>query len=477
MPGASGNGHRNRDRMNVLVAGGGVAALEVVLALHELAGGRVTMSMLAPSAELFYRPVTVAEAFGRGEARTFDLAEILAERDVTHIRDELAEVSPTDRTVLANGGGEIPYDALVVATGARPMRTLPGALAFAGRDDVAALRAIVDDLVAGAVRSVAFTVGRGQSWTLPIYELALLTGARLREHGRKARVTLVTHEASPLELFGPEAERAIRPMLNACGVAIRCSCKATLVTPHELVLGGGASVLAERVVTLPDVEGPHIHGLPADADGFLPTDSHGRVSGAPGVYAAGDATTFPLKQGGLATQQADAVAEHIAHGAGAPLTPRPFRPVLRGLLINQGAPVYLRSEPQRLSRPSSVAIEDHRTRRPAPAASLASDQALWWPPAKIAGRYLAPTLATARPRVLANQPMLDRVPVPGPEASDDDFGDAVGLSLMLADMDAKWGDYEAALAALDAAEALEGALSPEYESKRQLWLAAVRDGR
>jgi hypothetical protein len=64
--------------------------------------------------------------------------------------------------------------------------------------------------------------------------------------------------------------------------------------------------------------------------------------------------------------------------------------------------------------------------------------------------------------------------VPGPDVGDDEFADAVALVLMLADGDAEWEDYGAALAALDAAEALEGSLPPEYEAKRRLWLATAR---
>ncbi|MGZ4169820.1 MAG: NAD(P)/FAD-dependent oxidoreductase [Solirubrobacteraceae bacterium] len=468
------NGHHNDTHLQVLVAGGGVAALETVLALRALAGRRVSIALLAPGADLLYRPVTVAEAFGRAEARSFAIDEILAQQAVEHRHDAVVRVRPDAGTVLTAGSDELHYDALVIATGAQPVRTLPGALAFGGRQDVAAMRELLDDLVAGRAASVAFTVGRGHLWTMPIYELALLTGAHLREHGSRARITLVTPEEAPLELFGPEAEQTIRPMLDSVGIEVRCSAMPAAVKPRELVLAGGGGVMADRVVTLPDLEGPRIPGLPCDPHGFILTDAHGRVANSPGVYAAGDAVSFPLKQGGLATQQADAVAEHIAHRAGAPITPRPFRPVLRGLLITEGAPVYLRSEPQRLSRPSSVAIDDHRVRHPSRTASLASDQALWWPPAKIAGRYLAPYLATARPHALTHEPMADRRAVPGSDLAGDEFADAVALVLMLADGDAEWGDYGAALAALDAAEALEGALPPEYEAKRRLWMGAAR---
>jgi len=129
------------------------------------------------------------------------------------------------------------------------------------------------------------------------------------------------------------------------------------------------------VIALPRLEGPWLEGLPCDRHGFLPIDDHCHVGGAQDVFAAGDATQFPLKQGGIATQQADTAAAGIAALAGAPVEPEPFRPVLRGLLMTGMAPRYLRSEPGGTS-------------------SAVDTEALWWPPAKIVGKYLAPFLAT-----------------------------------------------------------------------------------
>jgi sulfide:quinone oxidoreductase len=194
------------------------------------------------------------------------------------------------------------------------------------------------------------------------------------------------------------------------------------------------------------------------------------------VYAAGDVTAFPLKQGGLAAQQADAVAEQIAADLGVPIKPRPFRPVLRGLLMTGGAPLYLRSEPQHLARQATVAIEATSRHWTSRHASAAAGQPLWWPPAKIAGRYLAPFLATARAQPLRSEPLHDRVAVPGAPSSEAEFEDALQLALLLADCDARWGDYTAALTALDAAEGLAGTLPPEYEHKRREWRSAARTG-
>jgi sulfide:quinone oxidoreductase len=129
-------------------------------------------------------------------------------------------------------------------------------------------------------------------------------------------------------------------------------------------------------VTLPLLLGPGLPGLPSDANGFIPADEHGRVLGWPDVFVAGDATTFPIKQGGIATQQADAVAEMIAARAGGVTAVTSQSPVLRGLLLTGGQSQFLRRELNDVHGEGDAAAH-----------------ALWWPPSKIAGRWLAPYLA------------------------------------------------------------------------------------
>ncbi len=466
------------DRLRVVIAGGGVAALETFLALRALAGARVELTVISADREFLYRPVTVAEAFDRGEARVYELAEIVGQQGGgTMIWDSLAEVDPDAKVAVTGSGERMPFDALVVATGAVATEPLPGALTFRGRVDVPALRDLLAELVDGRARSVALALPSERMWPLPLYELALMTASHLREHDASAvKVWLVTPEEEPLELFGPAAASAISPMLEARGIILRTSSRPALVRNRALVLAGGAELFVDRVITLPVLEGPRLHGLPHDRHGFIPVDAHGRVAGLEDIYAAGDITAFPLKQGGLAAQQADAIAEVIAAQAGAEMVPKPFAPVLRGLLMTGGAPLYLRCEPQRLPREATVAIDATRSRPGKRGGSAAAGQALWWPPAKIAGRYLAPYLATARPAMLAAQPLADRVPILGPDISESEYQDALELALLLADCDARWGDYRSALSALDAAEALEGALPSDYEAKRREWRAADRAG-
>src|SRR6185437_11061070 len=106
---------------------------------------------------------------------------------------------------------------------------------------------------------------------------------------------------------------------------------------------------------------PRVQGLPSDARGFLPVDRHGRVSGVADVYAAGDATSLPIKQGGLACQQADAAAETIAARAGAAIEPQPYRALLQGVLLTERDTTLMR-------RDTGEATDED-----------ASPPALWWP--------------------------------------------------------------------------------------------------
>ena len=102
------------------------------------------------------------------------------------------------------------------------------------------------------------------------------------------------------------------------------------------------------------------------------------MRGVEDVYAVGDATAFPVKQGGIATQQADVAAEAVAALAGAAVEPQPFRPILRALLLTGRTPTYLTNE----------------LRGGQGDASVVASEPPWWPPTKIAGRYLGPYLAT-----------------------------------------------------------------------------------
>jgi NADPH-dependent 2,4-dienoyl-CoA reductase/sulfur reductase-like enzyme len=120
----------------------------------------------------------------------------------------------------------------------------------------------------------------------------------------------------------------VRQLLEEREIAIQTGSCPVEFADGELRLVPEGTIAADRVVALPRLRGPRIDGLPQTVEGFLPVDAHGQVHGLADVFGAGDITSFPVKQGGIATQQADAAAEMIAANAGADIAPQPFRPVL-----------------------------------------------------------------------------------------------------------------------------------------------------
>jgi sulfide:quinone oxidoreductase len=373
---------------HVLIAGGGVAALEAMLALRALAGNRVSIGLVAPEPQFWYRPLAVAEPFGLGEVRHFDLSLLADEAGALFVPGKLESVDAARRLAYTSPGGPVSYRALLIACGAVPRPAIPGAITFRGPADTAKIEQLLAEIEAGAVRRVVFVVPAGAVWSLPAYELALMTGSWLLARGIDGvAVALVTPEDEPLGLFGHQASQAVQALLNERAITVHTRAYPAEARPGELLLVPDGVVAADRVVALPRLHGPQIGGIAQTFEGFIPVDPHGRVTGVERVYAAGDITTFPVKQGGIATQQADAAAEAIAAELGEDIVPRPFRPVLRGLLVTGGVPSYLRAE-----------LDGD-----ADTTSHASAAPLWWPPAKIVGHHLAPFLA----RLAGTEPPVD----------------------------------------------------------------------
>jgi len=363
-------------RTRVLVAGAGVAALEAALALHALTEERVAVELVAPETEFSYRPLAVAEPFRVGEVRRFPLRALVRAAGAELRQGSFLRVDAERKVVTTDRGDELDYDALLLALGARPLEAVPGALTFRGQEDGPAVSWLLEEARTGLVHKLVFAMPGEATWPLPLYELALLTGIHLAAAGVDGvSLEIVTPEARPLELFGPAASEAIGELLEIRSIAVRLGSTPVAFENGRLRLASDARVEADRVIALPRLEGPRPEGVPHDDDGFVPTDEHGRVEGVDDVWAAGDLTSSPFKQGGVATQQADAAAESIAARAGAPIEPRPFRPVLRGLLLTGLTPRYLRAESE-----GKLSTSD--------------TESLWWPPAKIVGRHLAPFLAS-----------------------------------------------------------------------------------
>ena len=132
------------DRLRVVIAGGGVAALEGLLALNHMAPGRVDVALVAPLDEFAYRPLSVGEPFESMTPRRFSLWDIARDQGASFHRTRLEAIEPDRRAVRTSSGTELPYDALLIAIGAQQAEAVPGALTFGGSDDVPRMREVLD---------------------------------------------------------------------------------------------------------------------------------------------------------------------------------------------------------------------------------------------------------------------------------------------------------------------------------------------
>jgi sulfide:quinone oxidoreductase len=378
-----------REQAQILIAGGGIAGLEALMAVRDLAEDRVAITLAAPEPDFLYKPLIVEEPFSPQPAERRELAPIAEEFGARFVQQSVTAVRPEEHEVELADGSRLDYDAAIVCVGGRSRRAYRSGISF----EVSAEPLDIDRLLTEAAEetpaTLAFLVPPGVVWSLPIYELALLSRRRAEELGLgDLKLLVVTPESAPLVLFGPLASEAVAELLAARDIRVRTGTWVREDDGGALTLTPSAERLeASNAIALPLIKGPAITGLPADDNGFIPIDDRARVQGVADVYAAGDGTTFPIKQGGIGTQQADAAAEQIAARARADVTPEPFKPVLRGKLLTGQESLHMRATP------AGGAGE-----------GVASLDYLWWPPHKVGGRYLAAWLARETVRLESEPP-------------------------------------------------------------------------
>ncbi len=370
-----------RREFQVVIAGGGVAALEAALALRELAGDRVATTIVAPNAEFRYRPLLVHEPFKPAVTAGYSVAEIAERAGARLLAESFKWLDPTDRVLHTDRGNRLNYDAALLAVGARshPRFRDADVLTLDDRRIDEQLAGFVEALDRGRLKRVAFVVPSLPIWSLPAYELALMTANRSSAHGNDVAVLLVTPEDSPLSALGINASSEVGELLGRAGITTITSATCQIREHGRIDLYPlRSSILVDQIIALPELYAPSLPGVPTSAErGFVTIDSHGAVHGLTRVYAAGDITDTPIKHGGLSADQADVAAHAIAALAGAPVEPRPLRPALHLILLGAERPLFIRSQ---MLGEHGVDLE-------------LSNDPLWQPAQRLHSEYLGPVLA------------------------------------------------------------------------------------
>ncbi|MDF3297121.1 NAD(P)/FAD-dependent oxidoreductase [Streptomyces tropicalis] len=269
----------------VVVAGAGMAGVQTAVALREQGfTGTVTLIGAEPHQPYDRPPLSKAVLLGKAEDSAFDVdfealgIELQLGREALGVR--------LDAHVLDTSAGPVPYDVLVLATGAEPLR-LPGAEGVPGvhllrtLDDAERLRPVL------ARQHDIVVVGAG--WI----------GAEFATAAREAGCTVTVVEAADRPLAGALPAGVAAPMAGwyaDAGAELRTHARVDRVEPGAVVLDDGTRLPADAVVVgigaRPATSWLTASGLALGDQGEVLADDHLRTSAAD-VYAVGDCASFP----------------------------------------------------------------------------------------------------------------------------------------------------------------------------------------
>lgn len=307
----------------IVIIGGGLGGVEAAIYLRECLGDRAHVTLISTKDRFVFRPFLTYVPFGLTPERIqLDLASIAERHDISLLTGHVDGIRP-DRKLVSCGAQSIAYDYLVIATGASPVtEPVPGlsrAHLIWSETDMMHLRSrflrLAAELRAGGSARLLFLVPPNSAWTGPLYETALMTDTWLywNEVRSSVEIFLASPEKSYIEAIGPEMHQPVARELDRHAIEGCLGCNAVQVDPDAVYFDDGSKVEYDLLVAGMSHRGNAPQGdLPYDERGFIRTRLLSRqVVDADDIYAVGDVSDYPVKQGYLALLQADAAAEHI----------------------------------------------------------------------------------------------------------------------------------------------------------------------
>ena len=311
---------------HITVLGAGFGALSTVRELRRR-GCRDPITLVAPRAELHYLPGSIWIPGGlrtRGDL-VLPLAPFFARMGVQHVAAEVTGLSPDARTVHTSAG-PVPNDALVVATGGRFLKKLPGiGHALTPCEGMAAAEKIRDRLraLAGGTIAVGFAGNPNEQSAVrggPMFEYLFNIDTQLRRERRRSNFELVFFNPSkePGQRLGGKAVAHLLAEMARRGIRTHLGHKMVRFEADKVVTEG-AEFAADLILFMPGMTGnawfDHTT-LPRSPGGLLQADAQCRVNGMEQVFVVGDSGSFPgpdwmPKQAHMADLQAAAAAQNL----------------------------------------------------------------------------------------------------------------------------------------------------------------------
>ncbi|MFN3750873.1 MAG: NAD(P)/FAD-dependent oxidoreductase [Thiobacillus sp.] len=325
----------------IVILGAGFAALTAVRELRRRAPD-ARIALIAPKAEFVYLPSLIWVPTGRrrGADLRIDVSGFLTAHKVEFHAATVTGLADNGRTVLTDQGS-FPNDALLIATGGRFIKKLPGiehALTLCeGIPAAEAIRTRLEKMDSGRI-AMGFGGNPNEPSAMrggPMFELLFGIDTWLREQGKRDRIELTFFNAAaePGKRLGEKAVSGLLAEMARRRIDTHLGHKLLGFSEKGVDTEGG-HVNADLILFMPGMTGPAWAanaGLPLSPGGFFQADEYCRVAGAEHVFVAGDAGSYPgpdwlPKQAHMADLQASAAAENLLaalNGKPPVATPKP----------------------------------------------------------------------------------------------------------------------------------------------------------
>jgi sulfide:quinone oxidoreductase len=359
-------------RVKITVAGAGFAALTALKRLRRQIPG-AELTLVAPKPEFIYLPSLIWLPFGlrNSDDLRFDIQPLLNKLQVKFVAGTVTGVSEDGR-VLQTTAGDVENDALLIATGSRFIKKLPGienAITICeGIDAAVNMRERIDSLQGGII-ALGFGGNPQEPSAMrggPMFELLFGLDTWLRQQGKREKFQLVFFSPAPQpgKRLGEKAVEGMLAEMKKRDIDTHLGHKLQSFENNVVKTEGGA-IAADLILFMPGMTGPawvQDSPLPLSEGGFVKADAMAQVAGMDRVYVAGDAGSYPgpdwmPKQAHMADLQATAAVKNIALNLEGKAATEKFRVELVCIVdsLDKGMLVY-RSEKRSLVLPSMTVM-------------------------------------------------------------------------------------------------------------------------
>ncbi len=311
---------------NIVIIGSGFAALTAIRCLRAK-DKQINISVISPKCEFQYLPslIWVPENKRRRDDIIISLDHFFKRMRVNHIAAKATGLSDDGRTVLTDHG-EVENDALIICSGGRFIKKLPGIehaiTPCEGWDAAAKIRDRLKTMQGGHI-AIGFSGNPNEPSAMrggPMFEFLFGIERQLRTEGRRDQFTLTffTPAERPGQRLGDKAVDGLLKTMQRHKIDTHLGHKIKRFDTDKVVTEGG-EFPADLILFMPGMTGNRWFdqtALSRSPGGLLAADKYCQVVGAERVYVAGDSGSFPgpgwlPKQAHMADLQAEAAAHNL----------------------------------------------------------------------------------------------------------------------------------------------------------------------